>query len=246
MANHLIDKSFIISTTNQGIVLNSESFSHEQNRVITVDDMLNLPCCVYFSNCDSQYQLSNETCANVCGFDSPAAARDKSLLNTAFRKSAAAIFKNDQTILLNNRKEIIEENLLLRNGHHEHGFSLKMPWYNQHHEIVGLFGITIVSGKQQLSEALSNIAAFGLLKFNNPVIKKEYLPSIRTMIDTLTPRENECLQWLLKGKSAKIIAENMQLSSRTIEIYINAIKKKFSCRTKLELMAMLNMNSHTN
>lgn len=51
----------------------------------------------------------------------------------------------------------------------------------------------------------------------------------------LTPREKECLKYLLKGKSAKETGAFLKLSPRTIEFYLENIKKKWGCTSKATL-----------
>lgn len=52
----------------------------------------------------------------------------------------------------------------------------------------------------------------------------------------LTQREEECIFYLLQGKTAKSIGEILSLSRRTVEYYIENIKSKFGCSTKMELI----------
>lgn len=62
----------------------------------------------------------------------------------------------------------------------------------------------------------------------------------------LTPREAECLYFLLKGKSAKETAELMTISSRTVEQHLDSLKDKFNCNTKLQLIAYAIENDYLN
>ncbi len=56
-------------------------------------------------------------------------------------------------------------------------------------------------------------------------------------IATLSTREIEVLQFLLQGASASIIAEELNLSKRTIEHYVERLKNKLVCYSKMELIA---------
>jgi DNA-binding CsgD family transcriptional regulator len=51
----------------------------------------------------------------------------------------------------------------------------------------------------------------------------------------LSPRQGECLFWLLKRKSASEIGALLGLSKRTVESYIRLIKSKFQVHTVSEL-----------
>lgn len=53
---------------------------------------------------------------------------------------------------------------------------------------------------------------------------------------TLSKREQECLFYILRGKSAKEIGRILNLTPRTIEHYIENIKYKLNCRTKVDLI----------
>ena len=50
----------------------------------------------------------------------------------------------------------------------------------------------------------------------------------------LSNREKECLAGILLGQSAKQIARNLNLSFRTIEYYIEGLKRKTKCRTRFD------------
>jgi DNA-binding CsgD family transcriptional regulator len=54
----------------------------------------------------------------------------------------------------------------------------------------------------------------------------------------LSPREKQCLQLLLEGRSSKETAAILNLSPRTVETYFENLKKKFSCWNKQELFAL--------
>lgn len=54
-----------------------------------------------------------------------------------------------------------------------------------------------------------------------------------------TQREIDCIPLLMKGYSAKQIAENLGLSFRTIEMYINNLKEKTNTTNKIELVTLL-------
>jgi DNA-binding CsgD family transcriptional regulator len=54
---------------------------------------------------------------------------------------------------------------------------------------------------------------------------------------TLTPREFQCLKYLMQGYSAKQTAQVLNISPRTIECYLKNIKEKAECRTQLELLS---------
>ncbi|MFZ4099031.1 MAG: LuxR C-terminal-related transcriptional regulator, partial [Chlamydiia bacterium] len=52
----------------------------------------------------------------------------------------------------------------------------------------------------------------------------------------LSPRERDVLQALLKGHSSKESADQLQLSSRTVEFYLGNVKNKLGCLNRAELL----------
>lgn len=83
---------------------------------------------------------------------------------------------------------------------------------------------TIHKSKNDLDVIYKYLKEIGL----NDEIKK---------VNSLSPRERECVKLLLKGKSAKESGKILDLSFRTIEHYIESIKIKFKCRYKNEIFS---------
>ncbi len=52
----------------------------------------------------------------------------------------------------------------------------------------------------------------------------------------LTPREAECMDLILDGKTNGQVGEHLKLSSRTVEYYVGNLKQKLHCRSKSELI----------
>lgn len=56
---------------------------------------------------------------------------------------------------------------------------------------------------------------------------------------SLTPREKQCLHWYRLGKTAKETARVLNISPRTVEEYLDNIKRKLGCRNKRDLLNIL-------
>ncbi|HEY1329095.1 MAG TPA: response regulator [Casimicrobiaceae bacterium] len=64
---------------------------------------------------------------------------------------------------------------------------------------------------------------------------------IRERLARLTPRDVEVMEHLFAGKYNKVIAEEMGVSARTVEVHRSAILRKMGARNAVELAHMLAM-----
>ena len=69
-----------------------------------------------------------------------------------------------------------------------------------------------------------------------PLPKKRYPVSWQQHGIYLTYREAQCMLLFIRGKTVAKVAEQLALSPRTVEYYLNNIKDKVNCRTKSELI----------
>ncbi|MBX9586605.1 MAG: ankyrin repeat domain-containing protein [Gammaproteobacteria bacterium] len=74
----------------------------------------------------------------------------------------------------------------------------------------------------------------------NPIKNKIYSVIFDGEDLEMTRREAQCLLLLHDGLSAKQSANELHLSQRTVEIYLDKLKKRFKSRTKIELMSKIN------
>lgn len=62
---------------------------------------------------------------------------------------------------------------------------------------------------------------------------------IASRIAELTPREREIMQLVAEGQSSKVIAVDLGISERTVELHRSRIMKKMSARSVAELVRMI-------
>jgi PAS domain S-box-containing protein len=67
----------------------------------------------------------------------------------------------------------------------------------------------------------------------------EDLSAVRNVSNRLTPREREVAQLLVAGKTSKLIARELGLSSRTIEAYRASLSQKLGVSSASHLIAKL-------
>jgi FixJ family two-component response regulator len=72
------------------------------------------------------------------------------------------------------------------------------------------------------------------------------LSSARAKIDSLTPREHQVMERIVNGQPNKVIAAELALSERTVEIHRSKVMAKTGAASLAELVAMVTkLNSET-
>lgn len=79
-----------------------------------------------------------------------------------------------------------------------------------------------------------NAVVSTLLEFDN--FNKEKCYSIKNGESAFSSRELECLFYLIRGKSAKIIGKILNISPRTVEQYVENIKIKLDCQSRCDII----------
>ncbi|WP_394833084.1 helix-turn-helix transcriptional regulator [Pendulispora rubella] len=113
----------------------------------------------------------------------------------------------------------------------------KVPLYDENGDVAGsiFHGRDITSPSTiELGTLLGRIHADA--SFAGALDQGSYLLDDSREVDSLTKRESEVLFFLIRGKSAKEIANLLSLSYRTVEQYVDAIKSKFDAHSKSDLI----------
>lgn len=228
-----IDNEMYVVRFRNGIRL-MRSMSVSQSKEKKISSLLQLPFSVYFLDNDGNTALINEEGAAICGFQTPENSQGKSLLAVSDASSAKSLIDNCHEVIKAASTKIFEEQNLRQDGLLMQFLSVKMPWYSDSGEIVGVMGISIVLGKHSLSTALSQIKSLGFLDQEEVVHNSPF--KINNI--ALTKREIECLQLTVRGFTAKQIAQELEISYRTVEDYLNAVRGKAGVNSKSELIKM--------
>lgn len=101
----------------------------------------------------------------------------------------------------------------------------------------------LLTGFQRIIEKEMNKSILCSMDKIRPAPLKELrMINIKGMDIRLSKREAEVLDYLSRGMSAKQTAYEMQLSVRTVECYLENLRKKTHCRTKIALVGCLNIH----
>lgn len=193
-----------------------------------------LPINIYFLTQQSQMKNINEICAETMGFASINDSFEKTMFDISPKDNAEKVIRTDKEVIRTQRRKIVEDNVVHFDGSDEqHFLTVKMPWYNDKNEMIGLFGCSILFGRQPFAEALSQISQYGFLNSKNPT---HFLSGSFHNNTYLTKREKECIYYLIRGKTAREISQYLKLSPRTVESHIQNLKHKLNVSTKSELI----------
>lgn len=113
----------------------------------------------------------------------------------------------------------------------------KTPFYDDNKNVAG----TIFNGVDITNSTILELGS--LLSKMTTEIRTNLLGSQNSFLLThdfnevkLSSREAECLFFLLRGKTAKLIAKFLGISSRTVEEHLSNLKHKFNARNKYDLI----------
>lgn len=154
---------------------------------------------------------------SACGFDSSHAAKEKNLFSVFDKRSAALIAKHCDAVMLSNTVNIYEEHVMRQDGLLQKCLSVKLPLYNPTGIMIGVFGCTIVEGRQSLADSLMLIAKLGFLNFHH----QSHAPKHKI----LTTRQKECLYYLSKGLTAKKSQKNYHYQIERLNIISMKLRK---------------------
>lgn len=232
-----LNKEFFICRYKNGIKLMPPDRVDDTcyNTGYSVEAFLKLPFCIGFIDTNYHILQVNEESASVLGFSSPKSAVNKSIYDVADTHSSEVVINNYKKIYTEKHIKIHEEHILLKNEIKLHRILIHSPIYNNEDKIIGLTGMTIVVGKHSISDSLSK--AIELRLIDMPSSQQNNMHLLENKF--LSKREKECLNQIVRGKSARAIADLLGLSKRTVEGYLENIKNKLNVSTKSELIAKI-------
>lgn len=204
------------------------NFSITEESALSFLQMMNLmPGNLFFKDINGRYRACNEhlqkfmqksqSVSNMLGMN------DHELLGDY----AELIIPNDKWVLSNKKELTIVENGFNENGKPATYLSKKIPIFNDKNDLLGILGMSIDVTNPENRKTQENII---------DELSKKLICKTPSLI-RLSKQQAQCLYYTLHGKSAKSIAAIMQLSQRTVEEYIEIIKKKLNCAKKSELMS---------
>ena len=177
----------------------------------TVGSVLKLASNIFFIDRSNIYRIVNDSQAAMLGFSSVNATIGKTILNSAKREIGESIIKHNIATMRSSRTTILDTHLIKQNNTYAHIMMIKAPLYNNDNQIVGLFSCGLTVGMHNLADTLNDAAQLGLLTHFE---SRPYRKSYTTCMDDiqLSRRETEVLNFVVRGLSARRIAEVLSVS----------------------------------
>lgn len=222
-----------IARYQQGMILYDIQY---QDAVLLLDftHLFSLPYSVYLLDTDGATLKINDIGASICGFNSPTQAQGKTIFHVSKENTARDLLDNCDYVLKQESVKIFDEFNMRYDGRFLQFLSIKFPCYDCKFQLQGLLGISIVLGEHPLADAITKLTDFGLL----PKKTTPENQTIKLNLDNLvlTCREQECLEYTVKGFTAKEIGKKLSISPRTVEEYINQLKFKLGVCSKQQMI----------
>lgn len=196
-------------------------------------DLFALPYSVYLLDIKGATLNINEAGANICGFNSPGQAIGKTIFDVSMNDRAKDLLENCESVLQQESVKIFDEFNQRVDGRTLQFLSIKFPCYDAKYQLQGTLGISIVLGEHPLANAITHLTDLGLLPGNTSEAQQLKL-NVGSVV--LTPREQECLDYTVRGFTAKEIAKKLLISPRTVEEYLNQLKLKLAVTTKQQMI----------
>lgn len=182
---------------------------------------------------DSVYAAANQLCAQMAGYkrlDNYIGTDDYEWKCDAV-EYADEIRRQDQ-LVLQTGKTWNSFNIMNFSEGCTYYFSNKSVFSDPSGKIIGVLFLGTILSDMAIINTLASLMQIDPLKS-----KRKNQCSVYTINQEhenelgLTQREEECLFYILRGKTAKEIGKILNISHRTVEVYILNIKDKFGCQS---------------
>lgn len=242
--NKTLDTSseLIIEKWNHGIrLIRLEALqkrTHNRESFHTVGQLFDLPFNVYFMNYENKTVNMNQ--ASILTLQLENINWHKKTCNELQRIKNCSAPLNDNIVMKTKKMSIFEEKVIRFDGKPFKPISIKLPWFDEDNQILGVFGFAFfdeANSGGSLSNFLTTTSEMGFLNNQISLLKnKEHLLLSMAYQYKFSKRETECLQYLIRGLGIKEVASALEISPFTVRNYLETMKHKTGFRYKSQLI----------
>lgn len=207
-----------------------------------IDSLFAMPLLVYFVTFDAAFVDANHLThlTNIPGNQGYYSDMDlKGIpLSFLFQKNSADMMNKHNNLLQETKRLTIYEEYSSRlDDIPVTSLSFKFPVFDSQDKIIAVFGISTLTDNSFFKEAetlpvsLERIIQTGLISRSTSIT-----PGFHINNTYFSKQEITCLRLLITGKTMKLIGRHMGISPRTVEHYLDNIKRKLHVKTKSELI----------
>lgn len=196
-----------------GFIADSKEFYHL---------LTSFPGSVYCKDKQGTYLAVNKFQLHMIGNVEMVGKKDKDF---CWGEQAPTLQQNDHKIVYLEKPATFIEPCVTFDKKLRSFLSYKFPLKNKVDKVIGLFGMSVLLDDSET--------------MNTWLIESSYLhlTNLLSLNKDLTLRQLDCLYYLVRGMTMKQIAQAMNLAPKTIEHYLESIKKKLNCQSRTELIS---------
>lgn len=192
----------------------------------------------YYGVTDSNliYKSTSPCAAKLFGWNKPENAVNQSVYNIRSRAvEAANLYDKSSNISMQLQKPIVAVQIVNRGTAPQIFMTQKIPIITNKNAIKGVF-ISCMELSNVTRESCQWIQGGDKHFTDTTHAPKQYILTPEASPLPLSNRQQECLALLIRGKTYKEISHALNVSDRTIEDHIHAIKYKLGCYNKSQLI----------
>lgn len=185
----------------------------------------------------SRFIYSNDYTARMFGYsnESNMLGVDPYAMRCPAVESAKDFVRQNQLVMQNNNELTMLDIHKYADSHTKILLTKKTPYY-ENNQLSGVICQCNELKAKTLSQICSALIQSDIKYYStSSKFERSYMIGLNQK-DCLSEREMDCVFYLLRGNTAKQIAQQLQNSPRTIESLIENIKLKLNCTTKSEII----------
>jgi DNA-binding CsgD family transcriptional regulator len=187
------------------------NLAHSDLENIDIDNVQGLPCHSYIKDKNGNYLSCSDEQAIAVGLAGKEELIGLNDFDVLAKPQALGFKENDDKVIYAGKPLIVTEKFTLYDGTKMIATSIKTPLRTRLKKIIGIAGLSILQEDHSI-----------ITTIENPY--------------SLTKRQLQCLYYVVKGFSQKEIACSLNISDRTVEHYMEAVKIKLDCYKRSDLI----------
>lgn len=195
-----------------------------------------MPVSVYFVDTESTILSVNRGAVHLNGLMNESDMNGKKVSHFLKKDFSTRVFSHDHAVISSEESKIFEEIGETNLDIDMQCIAVRLPWY-YNDKLVGIFGMcgsVNTSSLPSFAIMLEKLISTGLIGKHQSGLQSLSMPKMD--MSYYSKREMDILSYVVKGKTARQIANSLTLSARTVENYIANIKQKSGCKTKVDLV----------